>query len=255
MNLLLLTASPKKKGGASRLFARLLRGMLWGHRVTVCPLSGRSDFAAALAGMAQSDGVCLSFPLYVDGLPSHVIEFLTLAEGRCQEEGWSCPLYGLANNGFVEGRQNEPALLQLQAWCQRAGLPWGGGVGIGGGTMLLALRIVFPILLAVTLAGILVSLLESGQVPAGLWRALAAQALIGLFLFSGALCCLGRLAGAIRRGTAAQTRYTRVMVPSFLFIPIADLFMVLSSLFQGRLLFLLLGEDKAALFDADHRRS
>ena len=107
----------------------------------------------------------------------------------------ACPLYGLANNGFVEGRQNEPALLQLQAWCQRAGLPWGGGVGIGGGTMLLALRIVFPILLAVTLAGILVSLLESGQVPAGLWRALAEQALIGLFLFSGALCCLGRLPG------------------------------------------------------------
>ena len=244
MNLLLLTASPKKKGGASRLFARLLRGMLWGHRVTVCPLSGRSDFAAALAGMAQSDGVCLSFPLYVDGLPSHLVDFLMLAEEYCRSHSCRFRLYALATNGFVEGKQNQTALRMLEAWCLRSGIAWGGGIGIGGGTMLHVLGIVYPILIGLLLIQIVLSAICTGNVPVETLRSLVVQILSWLFLNSGVLLCMFRLSTAVRGQQRTKNRYTRVMLPAFLFIPIADLFMVLSSLLHGKLLFMLLKRDK-----------
>ena len=70
------------------------------------------------------------------------------------------------------------------------------------------------------------------------------QAGAWLFLNAGALVCLALLSRSLRRGRAAPDRFTRVLLPSFLFLPIADLFMFLSSLFQGRLLFTLLKKDQ-----------
>ena len=48
MNLLILNASPKKKGGASRFFSRLFRLFLPGTRKKVVSLSSRQDFQKVL---------------------------------------------------------------------------------------------------------------------------------------------------------------------------------------------------------------
>jgi len=58
------------------------------------------------------------------------------------------------------------------------------------------------------------------------------------------LAFLFPFSAAIRRGTAVKDRYTRAMIPSFLFLAVADVFMFLSSLFKGRVVFFLLGRDK-----------
>ena len=116
MNLLILNASPKKKGGASRFFSRLFRLFLPGVRKKVVPLSSRQDFQKVLGLFPDMDAVCLFVPLYVDGLPSHVVEFLNQAESYCKSHSCRFRLYALSNNGFVEGKQNRPALHMLQAW-------------------------------------------------------------------------------------------------------------------------------------------
>ena len=144
MNLLIVQASPKKKGGASRFFSRLLRLFLPGVRKETVSLSARQDFQPILELLPSTEAVCLSVPLYVDGLPSHVVEFLGRAEAYCQSHPCRFRLYALCNNGFVEGKQNLPALRMLQAWCEKTGMPWGGGIGIGGGVMLQVLGIVYP---------------------------------------------------------------------------------------------------------------
>lgn len=178
MNLLILNASPKKKGGASRFFSRLFR------------------------------------------------------------------LYALSNNGFVEGKQNRPALHMLQAWCERAGISWGGGSGVGGGVMLQVLGIVYPILVGVILLQMALAFFTTSTVPSELWCSLAIQICTWLFLNSGMLFCMARLSAAVRGRKPLANQFTRVMIPSFLFISIANIFMILSSLFQGRFLFALLKRDK-----------
>ena len=244
MNLLILHASPKKKGGASRFFSRLFRLFLPGVRKKAVSLSSRQDFQRVLELFPGMDMVCLFVPLYVDSLPSHVVEFLIQAEEYCKNHSCRFRLYVLSNNGFVEGKQNRPALHMLQAWCERAGIAWGGGIGIGGGAMLQVLGIVYPILLGILLLQMALSLFSTGAVPGELWRSLAIQIFTWLFLNSGVLICMARLSSAIRRERVLTDQFTRVMIPSFLFIPVADIFMVLSSLFHGRFLFALLKRDK-----------
>ena len=244
MNLLILNASPKKKGGASRFFSGLFRLFLPGIRKKVVSLSCQQDFQRVLELLPGMDVVCLFVPLYVDGLPSHIVEFLIQAEGYCKNHPCRFRLYVLANNGFVEGKQNRPALNMLQAWCERAEITWGGGIGIGGGVMLQVLGIIYPILIGIILLQMALSLCSSGTIAGELWRSFVIQMLTWLFLNSGMLWCMARLSSAIRRERVLPNQFTRVMIPSWLFIPIADVFMILSSLFQGRFLFALLQQDK-----------
>ncbi len=244
MKLLILNASPKKKGGASRFFSGLFRMFLPGVQKKAVSLSSRQDFQKVLELLPGMDAVCLFVPLYVDGLPSHVVEFLTLAESYCKSNPCRFRLYAFSNNGFVEGKQNRPALHMLQAWCERAEIPWCGGIGVGGGVMLRVLGIVCPILIGIVLLQIALSLFSAGAAAGELWLSLAIQIFTWLFLNSGVLFCMARLSSAIRRGRVSPNRFTRVMMPSFLFIPIADIFMILSSLFHGRFLFALLKRDK-----------
>lgn len=136
MKVLILNASPKRRGGASKFFSMLLRPFLWGCKVKTLPLRRPGDYDAALAVLLWAEAVVISAPLYVDGAPSHVLPLLEWAETVCREKKLDFKLYVLSNNGFVEGRQNEPHLRIYEGWCQRSGAVWGGGLGIGGEVML-----------------------------------------------------------------------------------------------------------------------
>ena len=244
MKLLILNASPKTKGGASRFFSNVFRLFLPGVQKEAVSLSSRQDFQQVVELFPNMDAVCLFVPLYVDGLPSHVVEFLIRAESYCKSNSCRFRLYALSNNGFVEGKQNRPALHMLHAWCERAGITWGGGIGVGGGVMLQVLGIVYPILIGIILLQMALSFFSTGTVSRELWHSLAIQMSTWLFLNIGVLFCMARLSSAIRGGRVLTDQFTRVMIPSFLFIPIADIFMILSALFQGRFLFALLKRDK-----------
>ena len=136
MKLLIFNASPKKRGGASQFFSGILRLFLPSLVKKTVPLRSRKDFDHALSQLGSADAVCISFPLYVDGLPSHLAEFLSLAEEYCKARSLRFRLYAIANNGFIEGQQNRTALRILESWCLHSGAVWSGGIGIGGGVML-----------------------------------------------------------------------------------------------------------------------
>lgn len=73
-----------------------------------------------------------AFPLYVDGIPGHLLSCLAkLEEARIQNP--EICIYGIVNCGFYEGNQAELALKILQNWCIKVGYVWGSGVGVGGG--------------------------------------------------------------------------------------------------------------------------
>ena len=243
MRILFLTASPKRRGGASRYFARMLRFFLPSAQKTMLPLRNRRDFAKALAALRETDALCLCFPLYVDSLPSHTVEFLAAAEGYCRNHACHFRVYALSNNGFLEGWQNRPALRMVRAWCERTGMVYSGGMGIGGGTMLRVLGIVYPILFLLGLVQIALALCGACGNVHGHLLSLGTQLASWLFFNAAVLVGMVRLSHAMRKGRKTMDLYARVLLPAFLFIPIADLFMTLSSAFQGRFVFALCKRD------------
>lgn len=88
----------------------------------------------------------------------------------------------------------------MENFCLRSGLNWFGGLGIGGGVMMNVMRI-----MVMTLFG-------CGIISFDVW-----------------------LAACINRKRTYGKHYTRVMVPSFVFILFADMFFFLLSLFSGGL--------------------
>lgn len=71
-------------------------------------------------------------PLYVDGIPAHLLSCLIQLE-KAHLKNRKIHIYGIVNCGFYEGIQAEFALKLLQNWCIKAGFIWSGGIGIGGG--------------------------------------------------------------------------------------------------------------------------
>lgn len=232
MNILVLSGSPKKKGGASRLFSKLLKSMLAGNHITTCDIFNKKGHEDALQYLPKVDAVVLSVPLYVDGIPAHILPFLKQAEVLCKQEKLRLKWYVISNNGFIEGKQNARHLRMYEAWCNRAGVTWGGGLGIGGGVMLHVLSVLFP--LEVLFRFIQMMLAFFGETLT--MQIVGQQVLriaITLFFLMGWLVCTAKMASAIKQGKVMENLYTRPLIPSFVFIFFADVFMMLSALLHG----------------------
>ncbi len=243
MKVLILNGSPKKKGGASHFLANVFRLTLCGCTTSYESLRSKNNYSKILEQLRDIDALIISAPLYVDAMPSHVQEFLVLAERYCIENDCRFVLYVISNNGFIEGVQNKVHLQMYQCWCERACVKWGGGIGIGGGVMLHVLSIVYPIIFAVYILNIVLNLISGNEISRAMWLPLLQNVFIYLFLNSGMIYCMIRLSSHVRKQEKSKNRYTRVMVPSFLFILFADIFMFLASIFNGRFIFSLLKRD------------
>ena len=181
---------------------------------------------------AQS--VVFGLPLYVDGVPSHVLHFMMEMEAFCRENGLKLHVYCIANNGFIEGKQNEPLMQVFENFCVRTGIAWGGGVGIGGGVMLNVTRILFVVQIALLMLNIVLSAVHTGDFfPKEAWLSFAENTALLLFFNLGVLFYLSGMGRAIGKGTAFGKKYTRILIPSFVFILFADIFFVIISLLQG----------------------
>ena len=235
MKTVFINCSPKKRFCASDYFLFLQRLFVGGKKVTE-KLRTPADYSRILSQLHDAQAVVFGVPLYVDGIPSHVLRFMEAMEAFCKENGLHLHVYCIANNGFIEGKQNEPLMQSFEHFCSRAGLAWGGGVGIGGGVMLNVTRILFFVNIGLLLLNTALSVLRTGDFfPKDAWISFGESAALLVFFNLGVLLYLGRMGRFIRKGASAGKKYTRIMVPSFLFILFADIFFVIISLFQGGL--------------------
>ena len=85
------------------------------------------------------DSLVFSFPLYVDGIPSHLLSVLCYME-EIGFKNKNIRVYCIVNSGFYEGLQNRIAINILKNWCNKVGLKWGLGIGIGGGGALASME-------------------------------------------------------------------------------------------------------------------
>ena len=227
----LINCSPKRKLSVSGFLMRCA-GVLIRGRKEYLHLRTPADHPAILEALRTAGKVIFTAPLYVDGVPSHMLPFMKEMEAFCRENGLRLKVYLIANNGFIEGKQNEPLMRVMENFCARSGLEWCGGIGIGGGVMLNVERIMITVLAGLTLLNVLLCAVR-GQDALDPVRSFGISVLELLVLACGIIAFTLRLAVHVNRGTDAGKRYTRIMLPSFVFILFADLFFAIVSVFQG----------------------
>ena len=233
MKTVLINCSPKKRFCASAYFL-FLQGIFLGGEKVKEKLRSPADHARILEQLRDAQAVVFGLPLYVDGIPSHVLRFLEEMEAFCRENGLMLHVYCVANNGFIEGKQNEPLMQVLENFCVRTGIVWGGGVGIGGGVMLNVTRILFIVDIVLLLLNTVLSVVNTGNFfPKEAWLSFAQNAALLLYFNLGVLFYLPGMGRAIGKGMVFGKKYTRILIPSFVFILFADIFFIIISLLQG----------------------
>ncbi|NGZ76812.1 NAD(P)H-dependent oxidoreductase [Saccharibacillus alkalitolerans] len=85
----------------------------------------------------RTDILVLSFPLYFDAVPSHLLRMMTEMEQRrpVDESQRTIRVYAMVNNGFFEGDQCKLAVNIVENWCERCGFHFGTAFGHGAGEM------------------------------------------------------------------------------------------------------------------------
>ena len=233
MKTVFINGSPKKKFSASAYFLSVQKLFVKGEKVKEV-LRNKKDHNRILDTLNDGDAVVFCLPLYVDGVPSHVLAFLKDMEIFCREKQLKLNVYVIANNGFIEGIQSEALLQVFRNFCARSGLTWGGGIGIGGGVMLNVMRIVFCVQIGLLFLNIFLSGTQTGNwLPMDAFVNFVTQALIIGFLNLGVLLYTFRMGRAINKGEACGEKYTRILIPSFVFILFADIFFIIFSIFEG----------------------
>lgn len=133
MKIALINGSPKGNNSASAGLLADLKSHI-GERAefTEAALRKAAVSDEVLTELNHADVWVFACPLYVDGIPSHLLSCLMQLQkaGRASKK---TAVYGIVNCGFYEGIQAETALNILENWCAKASLFWGGGIGVGGG--------------------------------------------------------------------------------------------------------------------------
>lgn len=152
---ILINGSPKRTDSASGALLDMFKSLLSPETETVSLSVSAAHPAASAAytGMSWEPSheelkkfsgcsfLLLSFPLYVDGVPSHLLSFLSELEQQLQhrnlfEQAKPLAVYAIVNCGFYEGTQARHALRIVENWCSRCGFEWKQGIGCGAGPML-----------------------------------------------------------------------------------------------------------------------
>ena len=251
MNIMIINGSPKKEGGASAFFGKILRFMLFPHKVTTISLGISKDYREIFDNLQNTDAVVITVPLYVDSIPAHFIHLLKEMEQYCKNNPCKFMLYVISNAGFVGGHHNQAHLEQYQCWCERTGIRWGGGLGIGGGIML---HVLYKIMFIWTGVQIVITIMNNifARIPImesvfnTLLPGIINCLILMLFFYSGMLFFEFILAWAIKSKKSIKNKYTRVMLPSFIFIIVANIFMALTGILHGKFIFPLFKKVKYA---------
>ncbi len=135
MTICLINGSPKKDGSCSEYLVQTIEERLSEacqvRRVRIPAGWKEKEAEFPWAELGEAERVVLVFPLYVDGIPSHLLEFLERWEERGR--GKRPAVYAVINCGFYEGCQNGIALDMVRLFCESAGFSYQYGIGIGGG--------------------------------------------------------------------------------------------------------------------------
>jgi len=133
MNIGLINGSPKAKGSSSEVLLEDLSSLLpTEHPVQKFSFNKPVVTDQDIEKLQNCQAWVFTFPLYVDGIPSHLLSCLKQLE-QADIKNKDIRVYVIINCGFYEAGQNRHAMTMMEIWCGKTGLKWGMGIGFGGG--------------------------------------------------------------------------------------------------------------------------
>ncbi len=137
MKIALINGSPKFKNSASGNILASLKPKLQDNNIIEEYLFRTSEISDdELEGISKCNVIVFAYPLYVDGIPSHLLRCLYHMEKYLSSLNNDIHVYTIVNIGFYEGKQAAIAIEMMKNWAEKANVKWGQGIGIGGGGMM-----------------------------------------------------------------------------------------------------------------------
>ena len=112
MKTVFINCSPKERFCASAYFLFLQRLFTGGTKVYE-KLRNPADQAGILEQLRDAQAVVFGLPLYVDGVPSHVLRFMEEMEVFCRENGLQVPVINTGNPEEYTIRQLAEQVLEF----------------------------------------------------------------------------------------------------------------------------------------------
>jgi multimeric flavodoxin WrbA len=138
MKIALINGSPKFKHSASGIILNSIKPKLQDNNSIEEYTFRTSEINNEdLEQISKCNVILFTFPLYVDGIPSHLLRCLYQMEKYFNSnKSNDISVYTIVNIGFYEGKQASIAIEMMRNWTEKANLKWGQGIGIGGGGMM-----------------------------------------------------------------------------------------------------------------------
>lgn len=138
MNIALVNGSPKFKNSVSgNILSSLIPNLQDNNIIEEYVFRTNEIKIDDLEHIAKCNVIVFAFPLYVDGIPSHLLRCLNQMEKYLSSNiNNEIYVYAIINIGFYEGKQAAIAIEMMKNWAEKANVKWGQGIGIGGGGMM-----------------------------------------------------------------------------------------------------------------------
>ena len=132
MKIALICASPKTTESSSKILIDKVKCFM-GDDHEVIELGIHADGASVekVTQIYDCDTWVFSYPLYIDGIPGHLLKFLLMIYN--EKTVGKKMVYGIVNAGFYESEQTLRSLKVLENWALKCGFEFGGGTAVGGG--------------------------------------------------------------------------------------------------------------------------
>lgn len=131
--ILILNGSPRASKSNSKRYAAIFSKYC--HSITEYFPISKTNHIALSSKMEQFSDVLFVFPLYADGLPVTLLNFLKTLEKNPPERK---PVISvLINCGFFEYQQNDTAIQMMELFCKQNGYAFGSVLKIGSGEAIL----------------------------------------------------------------------------------------------------------------------
>ena len=136
---LLLVGSPKNMRSSSNMIGQYILERLadagWNTEKECIyqVIKDETPMKETFEKIDNSDLIILSFPLYIDSLPSQTIRFMELVIGRGEGVKKGQRFMAVCQSGFPESHHSDDALRICSIFARDAGYRWVGALAVGGG--------------------------------------------------------------------------------------------------------------------------
>ena len=239
MKTVILSLSPRKSFSASLYYSKVVKIFIKKGDVSIINIKTQKQYLAFEQQLNSIDNLVIVTPVYVDTIPSTVLELLVKIENFVKNKNINLNVYAMTNCGFYEGEQNRLAQKTIEVWSGKCGFTYKGGLGIGAGVMIAFTRTLPPIGLAIECLIILIRILlclvnENFTAQAIFYHYFPYTFVIqtGLYLLwnMGFFIHGFKLAKSIEKSNDAPLKYTTLwFCPRFLFVIIASIYWFVAS--------------------------